>query len=158
MSVVAVRRVAKGQFEIAADSIYVRGWTQGKDPNGKLWRMGDMVAGACGRTSVNSVFREFIDVHRPKVNTEWGWQILMTEFIRHAVMTDARLVLDENDFLMVYAGKAFEISGMAIRQVKDFAAIGAPAWTSRWQHCTWATRRSERARLPVSCVLFVNVQ
>lgn len=125
MSVVAIRKIEKGKFEIAADSIYVRGWTQGKDPNVKLWKVGDMIAGSAGRMAVSGLFREYIENHRPKSNSEWGWVNFMSDFICYATKIDSKLSSDDNEFIVVWKKKAFFLVGMSVQEIKTFFAIGA---------------------------------
>ena len=67
MSVVACR-VSPSSFEIASDSISLRGWTQTKGQTStysKLFELNDVVVGSVGSAEENSMFRLFVETHRP---------------------------------------------------------------------------------------------
>lgn len=126
MSIVAIKRIGKGQFEIAADSIWIRGWgTQAKEPDCKIWKIGDMIAGTAGKASLGGLFREYIENHKPKTSNEWGWLNFMSEFMKYVTTIDSKYTFDDNSFIVVWRKKAFTISGLTVREIKKFDAIGA---------------------------------
>ena len=124
MSVVAIKKVGK-KFEMAADSIIVSGWTQGKEPNGKMWKIGDLAAGSVGKAALAGLFREYIENHKPKTNNEWGWINHMAEFMKYANAIDNAFKMEDNDFLVAWKGKAFLLCGTFVQEVKKYHAIGA---------------------------------
>ena len=130
MSVVAIRKIGKGKFEIASDSIRIAGWfSQEKDKNGKLWKIGHMIMGTAGSCSIGSLLREYLENHQPKTNTEHGWVALMADFTKHVSGLDSGLdsglKASENEFLVIWRGRAFFIHNFYVLEIKDFYAIGA---------------------------------
>ncbi len=126
MSVVAIKSIGKGKFEIASDSIRVAGWfSQEKDKNGKLWKIGHMIMGTAGSCSIGSLLREYLENHQPKTNTEHGWVALMADFTKHTSSLDSSLKPLENEFLVIWKNKAFFIHNFYVLEIKDYYAIGA---------------------------------
>src|SRR3989344_5080281 len=126
MSIVAIRKIGKSKFEIASDSIRIAGWfSQEKDKDGKLWRIGNMIMGTAGSCSVGSLLREYLENHQPKTNTEHGWVSLMADFAKYVGSLDSSLKASENEFLVIWKGRAFFIHNFYVLEIKDYYAIGA---------------------------------
>jgi len=50
----------------------------------------------------------------------------MSEFTKYVVGLDNRINYHDNDFIVVWQGRAFEIDGtLTVHEITDFAAIGA---------------------------------
>lgn len=128
MSVVAVRK-EKGKITIAADSIRISGWgTQEKDKLAKLFQIDkEMVLGAVGSSATSSLFREFIENHLPKTNSEYGWMLLMREFATYLSEVKSAPKFEDSAFIVVHKGRAFFLAGYFVREVDDYYAIGAGA-------------------------------
>ncbi len=125
MSAIAVKKINKKEFEISADSIRMSGWTQEKDKKAKLWRIGDLILGTSGLCSIGSLFREFIENHKPKTNNEYGWINLVIEFIKYHKSIDDKTNFNENDFIVIWQNRSFYIGGLFVREIEDYYAIGA---------------------------------
>jgi len=126
MSVVAVRKEGS-KITIGADSIRVSGWfTQEKDKLAKLFVISkEMVVGAAGNCSTAALFREFVENHLPKTNTEYGWTMLMRDFANHLSDMKSGPKFEDTNFIVVYKHKIFFLGGYFIREVRDYYAIGA---------------------------------
>jgi len=125
MSVVVIKKIKPKQFELAADSQVTYGMTLDKSKVSKLWRVGDVIAGSVGKAALGGVFREYIENHRPKFNTEYGWINFMSEFIKYAQSLDSSFSMSDNDFLVAWGGRAYLLSGTYVKEIKTFEAIGA---------------------------------
>ena len=125
MSVVAVKK-EKSKVTIGADSIRIFGWTQEKDKLAKLFSVSkEMALGAVGDSATNSLFREFLGNHLPKINNEYGWTALVQEFAEYLSNLKDAPKFGESQFIVVYKGLAFLLSGYFVREIKDYYAIGA---------------------------------
>lgn len=82
MSVVACKITDNG-YEIAADSITVRGITQTKNQTDhvKLYETNGMVIGGVGSAEENSLMRLFAETHRPSGADEYSILDFLSEFI-----------------------------------------------------------------------------
>ncbi len=125
MSVVAIKKIKKGKFEISADSIRITGWTQEKDKKAKLWKIDDIIIGTAGLCSLSALFREYVENHKPKTNNEYGWIVLVKDFIKYIKDINDTLKIDDSLFIVIYKEKAWYINGLYIREIKDYFAIGA---------------------------------
>jgi len=126
MSVVAVRKEGS-KITIGADSIRISGWgTQEKDKLAKLFRVSkDLIVGTVGDCAIHSLFREFLNNHLPKANTEYGWTTLISEFSTYLNDLKNAPKLENSMFIVVNKHKVFLISGYFIREINDYYAIGA---------------------------------
>jgi ATP-dependent protease HslVU (ClpYQ) peptidase subunit len=125
MSVVACRVLEKG-FEIAADSITVRGYTQhGNNPKvSKLFRVDELTIGAVGFVEETELLRIFVSTHKPHEAGERALLELWTEFAEwKKERTDKREI--ENIYLLGVGGRMFNIHNFMIVEVGTFEAIGA---------------------------------
>jgi len=124
MSIVTVKKV-DGKWEAAADSITVRGYTQSKNKDSKLNRVGEFIIGTAGYASIGTLFFEYIGNHQPKSNTRDGWTRFLVEFNTYLKGLTDNFKDKDNDFLIIYRGKAWYLSGFYIDEVKKYQAIGA---------------------------------
>ena len=124
MSVIAVRKSrVDGRWTIAADSIGA--WNGLKRPNGtqKLRRIHDhMFMGGCGMSSINVLMADSL-LNGPAKNTEGGWLQFAIEFRDRC----QRVGLDsaDNNFIVVWATKAWLINGLHVQEIEEYEAIGA---------------------------------
>lgn len=127
MSVIACRMTENG-YEIAADSVKVRGWTQTKGDNtkfAKLFETNGMVIGSVGLASEVSIFRLFANTHKPGNATEAAILEMLAEFsewIKNKTTSDYEL---ENSYLIGFEGKMFRIDSWLVEEVTRYEAIGA---------------------------------
>lgn len=128
MSVVACKIIEAG-FEIAADSICVRGGTQTKGENvsvSKLFYDGDIVIGSVGPAEGGALMELFLKTHKPADATEGSLLEFMSEFYdwKRKKTDDGKI---ENHFLVGICGGGgvFGVYGWLIRKVMKFEAIGA---------------------------------
>jgi len=127
MSVVAIKKIGKGRFQIAADSIRVNGFTQEKDKKAKLWAMEDIAIGSVGDCAVSFIFKEFLENNKPKFNTEYGWTLLMSEFEAKLKTVSNSLELKDSSFIVVFKKKAFILANLYVKEIRTWYAVGAGA-------------------------------
>lgn len=126
MSVVATR-VYGDRIEIAADSQITYGATMQTDETVKLFRTdtGITVAGV-GTMQELVLLKLFMKTHFPAEASEDA----LTEFIhefRKWLVESAELTpeLDDNEYHIIYEGKAFSVHRYNIREILEFDSIGA---------------------------------
>ncbi len=126
MSVVAVRKEGS-KITIGADSIRISGWgTQEKDKLAKLFRVSkELIVGTVGDAAIHSLFREFLNNHLPKTNTEYGWTTLIGEFSSYLNDLKNAPKLENSAFIVVNKNKVFFIASYFVREINDYYAIGA---------------------------------
>lgn len=126
MSVVACRITANG-YEIAADSITVRGWTQSRgEQKGipKLFEVNDLVIGSVGRSQDGALMQLFAKTHQPAGPTEEG----ILEFFSELYDWKKKKTDDDamhNEWLVGFEGSVFNVEQWLISRVRTFYAIGA---------------------------------
>lgn len=126
MSVVACR-VTKNGYEIAADSITVRGYTQTKGQTSdhvKLYETNEMVIGTVGTAEENSLFRLFAETHRPSNANEYSILEFISEFSEWKKRKTENGAI-KNDYLIGYQGNVFVVEQWLVEKVKSYMAIGA---------------------------------
>ena len=126
MSVVACK-VTKNGYEVAADSITTRGYTQSKGQNvnhSKLFEVNEMVIGGVGLAQESSLLRLFAQQTRPKRADEDGILEFLSEF---ADWKDKKTKKGgiQNSYILGFDGKAFAISQWFVAEVLTYQAIGA---------------------------------
>ena len=126
MSVVACRIKSNG-FEIAADSITVRGQTQTKGQTTdhvKLYETNEMVIGTVGSAEENSLFRLFAETHRPSGSDEYSMLEFILEFSEWKKRkTDNSAI--RNAYLIGFQQNVFSVEQWLVEKVKSYMAIGA---------------------------------
>jgi len=126
MSVIACR-VSPGSFEIAADSITVRGHTQTRgqtSTHSKLYETNDMVVGSVGSAEENSLFRLFVETHRPAQANEYSLLEFMAEFSDwKKKRTDKSNI--ENSYIIGFSGLVYTVESWHVERIKSYMAIGA---------------------------------
>lgn len=125
MSVV-VCRALNGGYEMAADSITVRGYTQTRGGNSsftKLFEANGMDIGTSGTVEEASLMRLFAGTHRPARADELAILEFMSEFSiwKNDKMGDASL---NNSYLIGFDGVLFHVEGWAVSVVTGYEAIG----------------------------------
>lgn len=125
MSIVAAKVYPDG-FEIAADSITVRGYTQtaGLSKHAKLFERGPLVIGGVGTAEENGLMRLFAENHQPEASDERGMLAFMAEFAAWKKRHIDSFVIG-NHYLIGYNGIVFHAEGFGIDQVMSYQAIGA---------------------------------
>jgi ATP-dependent protease HslVU (ClpYQ) peptidase subunit len=123
MSVVAVK-VTEDKITIGADSIIAFGWTQEKDKLAKLEEVNGMVIGSVGMAQEGALFRVFCRTRKPREASDEAIVDFMSEF-QDWLNNKIGETKIENGYILVVDGKAFNIEGFYVKEVVDYAAIGA---------------------------------
>lgn len=126
MSVVACR-VNESGYEIAADSITVRGYTQSRGKNSshsKLFEINEIVIGAVGLAEETSLLRLFATTHKPAAANELALLEFFSEFSgwKGKRINNSQI---ENSYLIGFNNKVFAIHQWFIKEVITYEAIGA---------------------------------
>lgn len=126
MSVVACKINEKG-YEIAADSITVRGITQTKSQTDhvKLFEANEMVIGGVGSAEENSLLRLFSETHRPSGPDEYSMLEFISEFAEWKKRKTDNNGSLRNAFLIGYQGVVFTVEQWHVHKVNSYMAIGA---------------------------------
>lgn len=124
MSVVAVK-VYKDKIQIAADSAMFYCDTKRTDCTlGKLSKVNNMVIGFVGRTEEGSLMMHYADTHKPLNSNNKDVLSFIIEFSQwKSNITGSSNI--ENEYIIIYDGKAFYVDGMLVFEVDNYRAIGA---------------------------------
>lgn len=126
MSVVVCRILESG-YELASDSILVRGWTQSKGRDrkfSKLFEVNGLVIGSVGLAEEAELFRIFATTRKPSSPTEAAFVEFISEFSEWKnKRTDERKIA--NSYLVGFEGKVFIIEEWFVEEAVRFEAIGA---------------------------------
>ena len=125
MSIVACKMTKEG-YEIAADSISVRGSTQTKNNTNrsKLVEVNNMVIGSVGLAEESSLLQIFAKTHQPAAATEEAMLEFWGEFATwKKKRTDHSSI--ENAYFIGLDDVVFYINHWLIASVKSYEAIGA---------------------------------
>jgi ATP-dependent protease HslVU (ClpYQ) peptidase subunit len=126
MSVVACKVLGSG-YEIAADSITVRGHVQTKGDNtamSKLFEVNGLVIGGVGIAEEISIFRLFAGTHKPERATEGALLEYLSEFSNWKKNKTGDGDLDAS-YLIGISGQVFVIENWLVEKVTTYEAIGA---------------------------------
>lgn len=126
MSVVACR-VDRNGFEIASDSITVRGYTQTKGQTStysKLYEANSIVVGSVGYAEENSLFRLFVETHHPTQANENSLLEFMAEFSDWKKKRTDRGNI-ENSYMIGFSGSIYTVEAWHVEKIKSYMAIGA---------------------------------
>ena len=125
MSIVACK-VTENGYEIAADSISVRGSTQTKNNTNrsKLVEVNNMVIGSVGIAEESSLLQIFAKTHQPAAATEEGILEFWGEFSGWKKKRIDRSDI-ENAYFIGLDGVVFYINHWLIASVSSYEAIGA---------------------------------
>jgi ATP-dependent protease HslVU (ClpYQ) peptidase subunit len=125
MSIVACRILEDG-YEIAADSITVRGSTQTKNNinRSKLVEVNGMVIGSVGSAEESSLLQLFAKTHHPSTATEEGLLEFWNEFSEWKQKRTDRGNID-NRYFIGLEGVVFYVEHWLIASVSSYEAIGA---------------------------------
>ena len=127
MSIVACK-ITGNRYEIAADSISVRGYTQRKGDGkfSKLFQVNGLVIGGVGAAKEVSLLSLFANTHKPETADERGIVSYLAEFA--AWKKD---LIDEpgvkNSYIIIYGGHAFSTIDWHVKEIGKYEAIGAGA-------------------------------
>ena len=126
MSVVACK-IKEDGYEIAADSITVRGITQtkGQTDHVKLYETNEMVIGGVGSAEENSLMRLFAETHRPSAADEYSILEFISEFSEWKKRKTDNNAAIRNAFMLGYQGVVFTIEQWHVHKVNSYMAIGA---------------------------------
>jgi ATP-dependent protease HslVU (ClpYQ) peptidase subunit len=126
MSVVACR-IKENGYEIAADSITVRGITQTKGQTTdhvKLYETNGMVIGGVGSAEENSLLRLFAETHRPSKPDEYSILEFISEYAEwKKKKTDNTSI--KNSYLIGFQESVFHVEQWHVSKIKTYMAIGA---------------------------------
>lgn len=123
MSVVAVKKTPK-EIQIAADSIVLYDDQYQRKNGVKLWSANEMTIGSTGSLEEITAFKVFTSLWKPQSPTIENIFCFMSEFAKWREEKTGKAEIS-NDFIIVFGGTVFEISGFDIQEIKDYAAIGA---------------------------------
>lgn len=125
MSIVTCRILEDG-YEIAADSISVRGSTQTKNNTNrsKLVEVNNMVIGSVGLAEESSLLQIFAKTHQPAAETEEALLEFWGEFSAWKKKRTDRSRI-ENAYFIGMGEVVFYIHQWLIASVKSYEAIGA---------------------------------
>jgi ATP-dependent protease HslVU (ClpYQ) peptidase subunit len=126
MSVVACKIYPSG-YEIGADSITVRGWTQTKGQTttlSKLFKVNGLVIGGTGTAEENSLMRLFSETHKPSRPDEQSVLEFLSEFSDWKNKRTNKQELG-NSFLIGIDNKVFAVEQWLVEEVTSYEAIGA---------------------------------
>ena len=123
MSVVAAR-VYSDRIEVAADSIIILGDMKRTGTFSKLEQVNDMNIGSVGLAEEISLMRQFAKTHKPESATERDVREFMIEFMKWKKELCGNSDI-ENDYIIAYQGRLFDVEGMFVNPVNDYVAIGA---------------------------------
>ena len=126
MSVVACK-IKEDGYEIAADSITIRGITQtkGQTDHVKLYETNEMVIGGVGSAEENSLMRLFAETHRPSAADEYSILEFISEFSEWKKRKTDNNATIRNSFMLGYQGIVFTIEQWHVHKVNSYMAIGA---------------------------------
>ncbi|MEZ4703154.1 MAG: hypothetical protein R2834_22695 [Rhodothermales bacterium] len=127
MSVVACRILESGGYEIASDSISVRGFTQTKSDNSKfskLFEENGLVIGGVGSAKEIALMQLYCRTHKPSAADESAFLEFISEFVSWKKDKTNENGID-NVYLMGFNGKVFHIEGWLIEEITTYEAIGA---------------------------------
>jgi len=124
MSVVAVK-IEKNKITIGADSIIIISeYTQEKNKLAKLYQNEWMVVGDAGNAQEGALFQIFSKTQKPKASTVENITEYMFDFYSWKKdKTDSNEL--ENEYIIIFDKKVFLINGFYVREVNNYAAIGA---------------------------------
>jgi len=123
MSVVAVR-IEKDKITIGADSILVSGYTQEKDKLAKLFQNEWMVVGDVGDAQEGALFQIFSKTRKPRESSVEAITEYMFDFFQWNKEKTENNELS-NSYIIIFDRKAFLVEGFYVKEIKDYAAIGA---------------------------------
>lgn len=123
MSVVAVK-IYEDKIEICSDSILVNGNTQEKDRGAKIFKNDWGIIADVGVASEGCLMYIFSKTRKPREASVDGlMEYLFDFFVWLKEKTDQTSL--ENDYIIVFNAKAFLVEGFYVKEVTDYAAIGA---------------------------------
>lgn len=162
MSVVVCKMLPDGGFEMASDSITVRGFTQTKGDNtkfAKLFEENDLVVGGTGVSKEIALLQIFCKTHKPYEPSEAAVLEFISEFSGWKKDKTNETGID-NTYLLGFDGRVFFIQGWLVRDVKTYEAIGAGmdyALTALYLGKTCAEAVEVAIELSIFCEGPVNV-
>jgi len=126
MSVVACKINING-YDIASDSITVRGYTQttgGVADGPKLFEVNDVIVGSTGKAEEVMLLRLFLDTHTFRDSNEQSVLELLSEFSdwKYKKINNSAV---ENNYLLGIGNNVFCVEGWDIQKVTSYMAIGA---------------------------------
>lgn len=123
MSVVSVR-VKDDEIVVGSDSILVTGFTQEKDKQAKLNKVNDMVIADVGDAQEGALFLVFCRTRKPRECSVDGLVDFMSDFQDWLNVKTGESTLN-NQYIIVFEGKAFMMEGFFIKEVTEYTSIGA---------------------------------
>jgi len=130
MSIV-VARVKENGYEMASDSILITGFTQDKGArtsHSKMFSVNGMDIGGVGVCKEISWLKLYSATTKPAEPTESAvleWYFGFIDFLKKKLGKEDIEI--ENNYLLGYGGKVFQICDSFVDVVKTFSAIGAGA-------------------------------
>lgn len=122
---VAVVKVENDKIILGADSIIVYGQYQQKEDKAKIRVINqDFAFAMSGLARETSLFEMFCKTHTPSNNNEESIIDFFNEFsgwLKKKIDDD----FINSSYLIIYQGKAFEYVDYYVKEIKDYACIGA---------------------------------
>jgi len=114
------------KIRVASDSIIVRGYTQekGKDKYSKLCQVNGMIIGSVGLCEESSMLQIYASTCKPSSATELGILNYMADFAEWKKKKTDKYII-ENDNILAFEGKVFQIDGLFVKEITSYSAIGA---------------------------------
>ena len=125
MSIIAVKRYEDG-FEIASDSITIRGYTQTIDTtnNAKLFSYDNLTIGSSGSSKEIQLFRMFLKTHKVANNSEEAILDLLSSFSNWKYEKTGDCSID-NHYIICIDNVPYAIEEYLVEEVISYEAIGA---------------------------------
>lgn len=123
MSVVAVK-INKNKIELCSDSFVGGQYEQSKIAFVKSFQINGLTIGGVGTATEISLLKIFSENHTPKTSDEDSVINFFVEFSEWCKKKDVNFRV-ENDWILIYKNKVFFISGLWVREIKDYCSIGA---------------------------------
>lgn len=127
MSIVVCKVTERGGYEIAADSISVRGYTQTKGQttdHSKLFQVNGLDVGSVGGAQEAALFRLFTTTRKPAAPEEAALLEFLSEFSdwKHKKTGDNQI---GNSYIIGFDEAVFAIEQWLVERVVTYEAIGA---------------------------------
>jgi hypothetical protein len=125
MSIIACK-VLKNRIEIAGDSATTYGGTlqvKSENDEAKIFKTNDIIIGGVGKHWETGLFRLFSNTRKPKGNRTSDILDFYCEFLDFKKNKTTKYEIN-NNFIFIFAKKAFKIEDMCVDEIYKYHAIG----------------------------------
>jgi ATP-dependent protease HslVU (ClpYQ) peptidase subunit len=114
------------KIRVASDSIIVWGYTQdkSKDKYSKLCQVNGMIIGSVGLCEESAMLQIYASTCKPVSATELSLLNFMADFAEWKKKKTDKYII-ENDNIIAFDGKVFELNGLFVKEIINYSAIGA---------------------------------